>query len=510
MPPIPTHNTAVVDEAWDASAEVAKLPADISKAIGQGEWAWYDGASPDTDNDGGYPDAKDAYKFPHHKVADGKPGAAVKSALDNALARLDQADIPEADKAGVRQHIQHHLDAFNKQASAARAEAIAASAEQEHEREPEAERAPAPAPEATGVVSAGFSDLDLARGDHAAFERLLGKPWAITREAAIEIATRLAAHGYADATEQRVAQLEAARQAPPRRAAADGSELAVIPLRGTITPRGSLFSLIFGGGGGLQMFREQFRQAVADGNVSAIVLDIDSPGGLIDLVPEATSEILSARGSKPIIAVANTTCASAAYWLASAADTIVATPSAQVGSIGVFTIHEDFSKMDERIGIKTTLISAGDFKTDGNPYEPLSKTARAALQQEVDDLYGMFTGQVAEGRGVSPKAVQAGYGRGRCVLADQALTLGMIDRVETLEQTVARIGGQAQDPQPTPADLIDDADVDDLDDVAAADKASPHAGENPAAQATGDQDVSTPSADYLSEHSGTPEWALTK
>lgn len=486
MPAIPSHDTAVIDEPWNAGANIDNIKNAVTKTVGQDEWAWYDASGPDPDGDG-YPDEKGDYKFPHHQVAsDGTPGAANKDACDNALARVGDADIPDADKAGVRAHVQHHLDAFNRKQSALRAEEFAATVVNE----------PAPAIEAAvvqpGVVSAGFEDVDQFRAEGAAFELLLEKHWAIDPKAGIAVATRLALQAAGKyRSDEQIARLSAAmRQPAPKKQAADGSEIAVIPLRGTITPRGSLFSLIFGGGGGLQMFREQFRMAMADGNVSAIVLDIDSPGGVIDLVQETAAEILGARGQKPITAVANTTCASAAYWIASAADTIVATPSAQVGSIGVFTMHEDYSQMESAMGITTTLISAGQFKTEGNPYEPLSKAAQGALQAEVNDIYGMFTGQVAAGRGVSQKAVQAGYGQGRCLLAANAVKVGMVDRVETLEQTVARLGGlttQAMDPAATVADVIDD----DEDGPLAA-QTSPITG----AEAT--LDVSAPPVDYLS------------
>lgn len=462
MPAIASHDTPVVDEPWDAGANVGKIKTPVTKAVAQHEWAWRDPNSPDTDGDDGWPDAKDGYRFPHHMVdGDGTPGDANRNACSNGLARLENSKIPEADKAGVRAHLQHHLDAFNKKQAAARAEQFAASVA-DHPT-PVADAAAQETVE-PGFVAAGFSDLDLVRSG-APLEMLLGKPWAITREAAIEVATNVAmrAQGRYRSDEQ-FARLQAAARPAASVSPQPAGNVAVIPLRGTITPRGSLFSLIFGGGGGLQQFREMFRQAMADSTVSSVVIDIDSPGGLIDLVPETTAEILNARGTKPITAVANTTCASAAYWIASAADTVVATPSAQVGSIGVFTMHEDFSRAEQMMGIKTTLVSAGQFKTEGNPYEPLSKQAQAALQAEVNELYGMFTSQIAEGRGVSQAAVQAGYGKGRCLLADQAYKVGMVDRIETLEQTVARLGGQITapvDPELEPGDLCDDTDLDD-------------------------------------------------
>jgi signal peptide peptidase SppA len=179
---------------------------------------------------------------------------------------------------------------------------------------------------------------------------------------------------------------------------------------------------------------------VADESVGAIVIDIDSPGGSVFGTPELADEILKARGAKPIIAVANSNADSAAYWIASAADEIVGTPSSMVGSIGVWTMHVDFSKMDERVGMKVTYVSAGKYKVEGNEYEPLGEEAQAALQARVDEYYGMFVAAVAKGRGVTASAVRNGYGEGRVVTAKQALALGMIDRIGTLGQTLARFG----------------------------------------------------------------------
>ena len=502
MPAIPSHDTAVVDEPWDAGANVDNIKTPVTKAVAQDEWAWYDASSPDDDHDDGWPDAKSAYSFPHHQVnADGTPGAANKDACDNALARVGDADIPDADKAGVRAHVQHHLDAFNRAKAAARAEAVAAAVVDEPE--PSDDQAPRFSVMTADPVS-GYSDLDYARSSASHLELLLGKPWAIAPEAAIEVASRLAlqAQGKFRSDEQ-LARMQAAISAPLQPVkAADGSEVAVIPLRGTITPRGSLFSLVFGGGGGLQMFRQQFRMAMADGNVSAIVLDIDSPGGVIDMVPETAAEILNARGNgKPIHAVANTTCASAAYWIAASADSVIATPSAQVGSIGVFVTHEDISRMVAAMGVEVSLVSAGKYKTEGNQFEPLSKAAQANLQSKVDGLYGIFTAQVAQGRGVSQAAVQAGYGQGRCLLANQALSAGLIDRIDTLENVVARLGGTARtpiDPAAQPGDLEDYDDGPDASTQSS--PTSPVAGEH-------HSDVSAPPVDRLSPQR--PIWRLS-
>lgn len=215
--------------------------------------------------------------------------------------------------------------------------------------------------------------------------------------------------------------------------------VAVIPLRGLITPRPSFLSLLFGGGGGLQSFRAALREAIGSDEIAAVLIDIDSPGGSTDLIAETAAEIRSLRGTKPIVAIANTWAASAAYWLASQADELVVTPSGEVGSIGVFQTHQDISKLEEDIGVKTTLISAGRFKTEGNPYEPLSDEARAAIQEQVDDFYAAFVADVAKGRGVSVGAVKSGYGEGRMVTAKRAVELGMADRIDTFEATVSKL-----------------------------------------------------------------------
>jgi signal peptide peptidase SppA len=383
-----------------------------------------------------------------------------------------------------------------REQSAARAEALAASVVDEPER---LEHLDEPGGAVIDASAHVLADDETAHP----LERLLGKPWAIVPEALIEIGARLMRAEKAGGP----VELQAARaERQANRSAADGSEIAVIPLHGTITPRGSFFSILFGGGGGLLAFRESFRQAMADSTISAIIIDVDSPGGLVDLVPETAAEIRAARGGKPIVAISNTLAASAAYWIASQADEVVITPSGQAGSIGVYTIHEDYSRLDELMGVKTTIISAGDRKTDGNPYEPLSRQARASLQERVDDIYDMFTGAVAAGRGVKVEAVKAGYGRGASVLAEEALRVGLADRIETLEQLATRLGGQANvESEPTLDDLDDEGD----DELASA--ASAADDETPPVRADEDGgDDSHPPADYLTSPAlrEQPAWRL--
>lgn len=244
--------------------------------------------------------------------------------------------------------------------------------------------------------------------------------------------------------------------------------VAILSLRGLITPNPSLLSILFGGGGGgLQAFRAQLRSAVGNDNIEAIVLNIDSPGGSVKLLPETAAEIREARDKKPVVAVANTLAASAAYYLGAQANEFVVTPSGEAGSIGTIAIHWDDSKFFEEMGSKPTIIAAGKFKAEANPYEPLSEEARQMLQGIVDDYYEQFVQDVALGRGVSADAVRNGFGEGRCLTAKNAVAAGLADRVESIEQTISRLvdaGGSSASasvpaPEPTQAVRTSEAEI---------------------------------------------------
>ncbi|MCL4848737.1 MAG: S49 family peptidase [Acidobacteria bacterium] len=218
--------------------------------------------------------------------------------------------------------------------------------------------------------------------------------------------------------------------------------VAILPVYGVLAPRLNLVEEI-SGGTSTGALTGQLRQALAEPSIHAIVLDVDSPGGSVFGIDELATEIHGARGQKPIVAVARHQAASAAYWLASQADEVVVSPSGMVGSIGVFVEHWDESAMDAELGLKVTLVSAGKYKTEANPYEPLNDEARAALQATVDGYYALFTRAVARGRGVPVDAVRSGFGEGRMVMAQAALKAQMVDRVETLDATIRRMARPA-------------------------------------------------------------------
>lgn len=216
--------------------------------------------------------------------------------------------------------------------------------------------------------------------------------------------------------------------------------VAVLPVEGVIAKRMGMFTRI-SGGASTQFLEQQFRQALADPGAHSILLQVDSPGGAASGIQELATLIAGARGAKPVAAWTDGLMASAAYWLSSAVDQIyISGDTTMVGSIGVVTKHVDVSKAEERLGVKTTEIYAGKYKTLGSMYQPLDDDARAELQRMVDAIYGIFVDAVAANRGVDSQTVLDKMAEGRIFLGRDAIDAGLVDGVATLDQVIADLG----------------------------------------------------------------------
>jgi signal peptide peptidase SppA len=191
--------------------------------------------------------------------------------------------------------------------------------------------------------------------------------------------------------------------------------IAQIEIRGTLVQRlGTLRP--FSGMTGYDGIRQNLLTALADDQVEAIVLDIDSPGGEVCGCFDLVDTIVRARGIKPIWAILAENAFSAAYAIASAADVITVPRTGGAGSVGVIYMHVEMAKALEAGGIKVTLITDGDLKGDGNEFEPLSKRAYDKLKADVVSVGDIFRSTVAKNRGLSANAVrdtQAGTFLGR-------------------------------------------------------------------------------------------------
>jgi capsid assembly protease len=280
----------------------------------------------------------------------------------------------------------------------------------------------------------------------------LSTPWAIMPDRLTAIAGVVARwSANIPATPEVMATVRADAQAIEARRAdatarAGGGAVAVLPFYGVCVQRTSAVDDVSGSGlMSMQRFTQSLRAALADDSVGAVVIDIDSPGGSVFGIQELGDEIYNARNQKRVVAVANSLAASAAYWVGSQASEFYVTPSGEAGSIGVFAAHSDYSKALDAAGVNTTLVSAGKYKVEGNPYGPLSDEARAHMQGRIDNYYGAFTRAVARGRNTNVATVRDGMGQGRVFGAQDAKAANMVDGVMTLDdvirQTARAVGG---------------------------------------------------------------------
>ena len=280
---------------------------------------------------------------------------------------------------------------------------------------------------------------------HLLVSEFLTTPWALMPER-LQAMTAVLTRWSSDEppSEETLFQVNADRVLRDTRkqfaAANAGAGIAVLPLYGVVTQRGNMVDDISGPGStSTQKFTSALRQVLADDTVGQILIDIDSPGGSVYGVAELATEIVKARAQKPVVAVANSLAASAAYWIGCSAGEFYVTPGGEVGSIGVWQAHFDYSKALEEEGVKPTLISAGKFKVEGNPYVPLDPEAQAFMQSRVDDYYNAFIKAVAKGRGVSVADVRDGMGEGRVLGADAALAANMVDGIATFDDVLAKM-----------------------------------------------------------------------
>ena len=215
--------------------------------------------------------------------------------------------------------------------------------------------------------------------------------------------------------------------------------IAIIQVVGTLVAR----SGYLGAASGLTAYSDiadTIEAAATDPGIRAILLDVDSSGGEVGGLFDLVDHVLTIRSQcgKPIWAVADEAALSAAYAIACTADRLYVTQTGEVGSIGVVAVHRDESGADAQAGLAWTFVHAGAAKVDGNPHQPLSDSARAALQADVDALYGKFTTLVAERRRLSPDAVRAT--EAAVYRGDQAVAAGLADKVGTLRVALADLG----------------------------------------------------------------------
>lgn len=211
--------------------------------------------------------------------------------------------------------------------------------------------------------------------------------------------------------------------------------IGVLSIHGPLFQRFDLMAWWFGGAG-YDVIGAAFDTLLADDEVKSIVIDFDSPGGEVAGSADLSDQIHAARGTKPIRAVANDSCYSAAYKIASAADDVTVTRTGGVGSIGTIATHLDVTGYDAQMGLRYTLIHAGARKADGNPHIPLSEEARDEIQDEVNRLREIFIDTVARNRDMGDGEVRDT--EAAPFYGPAGVDAGLADQVGTLAGVIAQ------------------------------------------------------------------------
>lgn len=217
--------------------------------------------------------------------------------------------------------------------------------------------------------------------------------------------------------------------------------VAIIDLEGVLTKYGSSFSM----GGSTVRLRKALRNAREDAAVQSILLAIESPGGSTMGTPEAAAEVAATAKIKPVHAYIEDIGASAAYWIASQANTISANAAAMVGSIGTYFAVDDVSRAFTKAGIKTHFFTTGPHKGAGYMGTALTDEQRAEFQSLVERMNAPFVAAVKAGRGLDD-AQLAEVTDGRCWRGDEAVAVGLIDEVKTYDEALAALSSQSATP----------------------------------------------------------------
>ena len=225
-----------------------------------------------------------------------------------------------------------------------------------------------------------------------------------------------------------------ANSIPSRSAPTGATGIAVLPIYGTLVRR-TVGLEAESGMASYQELATMLDTAVADPNVAAILLDIDSAGGESGGVFDLADRVAAAAKRKPVWALANDMAFSAAYAIGSAASRFIVTRTGGVDSIGVIAMHADQSVKDAKDGVRYTTVFAGARKNDLNPHEPISDEAHAFLKNEVERVYGLFVETVSRNRGVSADAVRAT--EASIYYGADAVAAGLADAVGTFDDVLA-------------------------------------------------------------------------
>jgi protease-4 len=188
---------------------------------------------------------------------------------------------------------------------------------------------------------------------------------------------------------------------------------------------------------------DQLDRMHRDPTVKAVVVRLDSPGGGVAASQEIHDAVRRLRDDgKPVVASMGGVAASGAYYVACAADSIVANPGTLTGSIGVIMSFPNTEELFRKVGVRFETIKTGKFKDVGSMWRPMTDEERALLQTVLVNVYDQFVDAIVEGRGMAREEILP-YADGRIFSGDQAAEYGFVDRLGSLEDAIAMAGEMA-------------------------------------------------------------------
>ena len=211
--------------------------------------------------------------------------------------------------------------------------------------------------------------------------------------------------------------------------------VAVLPIQGVIRPRPSFSFFSFGNAStNLLQATSDLRTALADDTIDTILLDVDSPGGMVTGTSEFAELVAAAAKQKRVVGYAMGTAASGAYWIISHCSEVIAADTADLGSIGVQIALIDTSKLEEEIGIRRILVRSSQSPLKNA--DPGTKEGADALQRRIDATADVFINAVARARKVTRDTVLTQFGQGDLLVGEQAQAAGLADRIGTFHEVL--------------------------------------------------------------------------
>ena len=272
-----------------------------------------------------------------------------------------------------------------------------------------------------------------------AFQAVCGTPWHITRDGlSLILSVAVRENASIEAVEARLG-----RKLDNTRTVTERNGVAIVPVTGPIFRYANLFSDI-SGATSIQVLARDFTAALNDPNISAIVLQIDSPGGEANGIAEFAEMVYAARPKKKVVGYVGGYGASAAYWIASACSEIVMNASAIVGSIGTIAAIPDPAV--EHAG-EVVFVSS---QSPRKHADPTTEAGAADIQALLDALTDVFVVAVARNRGVDADTVLSSFGQGGLFVGQAGVEAGLADRLGSFEGVLAELSGRAPEVAPEP------------------------------------------------------------